>query len=212
MFKVKQILKSVEISSLEARRPATCSRDPAVLLDKRIYSTEIDLNGSREQVAGRRNLKCQQTLFKGLLFLMLINVSQALLAEDTENTPSYQRIPLLTLEVKKYSEMEMKLRDALLNGDMKIVNLLLSPTFEERNKNNPGIPIPKEGWISQQLKNKTLANQSIEQMAVHKLGDVNIVSYLIKSNNSCDNKIFIVDVWQQKDDHDLLIVRYKSSL
>jgi len=48
-------------SSVKARRPATCSRDPAILLDFQ------DRNGSREQVAGRRSLNSQQELEKDIL-------------------------------------------------------------------------------------------------------------------------------------------------
>ncbi len=64
-------LKSVGSAFRGARRPVACSQDPEILLYKQTYHTEIDRNGSREQVAGRRNLKCQQTLgFACLLFLV----------------------------------------------------------------------------------------------------------------------------------------------
>jgi len=55
-------LGSVDNSFSEALRPATCSRDQENLLNAQHYCTEIDRSGSREQVAGRRHLKCQQPL------------------------------------------------------------------------------------------------------------------------------------------------------
>jgi len=56
------VLGAVDNSYLEGRRPATCSRDPEISLNAQAYCTELDRNGSREQVAGRRNLNRQQIL------------------------------------------------------------------------------------------------------------------------------------------------------
>ena len=50
------ILGSVDNSTSDAQRPATCSRDPVIRLNAQAYCTESDRNGSREQVVGRRNL------------------------------------------------------------------------------------------------------------------------------------------------------------
>ena len=47
-------LGAVDNSSSEALRPATCSRDPEILLNAQHYCTEIDRSGSRGQAAGRR--------------------------------------------------------------------------------------------------------------------------------------------------------------
>jgi len=55
-------LGSVDNSYSEGLRPATRSRDPEILLNAQRYRTEIDRSGSREQVAGRRDPNCQQTL------------------------------------------------------------------------------------------------------------------------------------------------------
>jgi len=55
-------LGSVDNSSSEGLRPATCSRDPEILLNAQHDCTEIDRAGSREQVAGRRDSNCQQPL------------------------------------------------------------------------------------------------------------------------------------------------------
>ena len=59
-----EIVGSVDNSSSEGLRPATCSRDPEILLNAQHDCTEIDRAGSREQVAGRRDSNGQQTLFK----------------------------------------------------------------------------------------------------------------------------------------------------
>ena len=57
-----KMLGRVDNSSSEGLRPATRSRDPEILLHAQAYCTELDRTGSREQVAGRRDLNCQQTL------------------------------------------------------------------------------------------------------------------------------------------------------
>ena len=55
-------LGCVDNSSSEGLRPATCSRDPEILLNTQHDCTETDRSGSREQVAGRRDLNCQHAL------------------------------------------------------------------------------------------------------------------------------------------------------
>jgi len=59
----------VDNSYIEDRRPATCSRDPEILLNAQHYCTEMDRSGSREQAEGRRDLNCQQNLVTHNLFL-----------------------------------------------------------------------------------------------------------------------------------------------
>ena len=64
-------LGRVDNSSSEGLRPATCSRDPEILLNTQHDCTETDRSGSREQVAGRRDLNCQHALMShgaGVLF------------------------------------------------------------------------------------------------------------------------------------------------
>ena len=58
----KNHLGRVDNSLFERLRPAACPRDPEILLHAQAYCTELDRTGSREQVAGRRDLNCQQTL------------------------------------------------------------------------------------------------------------------------------------------------------
>ena len=55
-------LRAVDNSLSEALRPATCSQDPGILMNKQTFCNKSAPNRSREQVAGRRNMKCQQTL------------------------------------------------------------------------------------------------------------------------------------------------------
>jgi len=59
---IESHLRTVYSSSPESLRPATCSRDPEILINTQDYCTEIERNGSREQVAGRRELDGQPTL------------------------------------------------------------------------------------------------------------------------------------------------------
>ena len=56
------LIGCVDNSSSEGLRPATCSRDPEILLNTQHDCTETDRSGSREQVAGRRDLNCQHAL------------------------------------------------------------------------------------------------------------------------------------------------------
>ena len=56
------LLGRVDNSLFERLRPAACPRDPEILLHAQAYCTELDRTGSREQVAGRRDLNCQQAL------------------------------------------------------------------------------------------------------------------------------------------------------
>ncbi len=56
------ILGRVDNSLFERLRPAACPRDPEILLHAQAYCTELDRTGSREQVAGRRDLNCQHAL------------------------------------------------------------------------------------------------------------------------------------------------------
>ena len=58
----EKILGRVDNSFFERLRPAACPRDPEILLHAQAYCTELDRTGSREQVAGRRDLNCQQAL------------------------------------------------------------------------------------------------------------------------------------------------------
>jgi len=55
-------LEDIDNLSFESRSPATCSRDPELFLNTQEYCRDSDRNGSREQVAGRRIMNCQQTL------------------------------------------------------------------------------------------------------------------------------------------------------
>ena len=69
------MLGSVDNSSFEALRPAASPRDPEILLNAQHSCTEIDRAGSREQVAGRRDLNCQQPLVMSKQFLMKFKTS-----------------------------------------------------------------------------------------------------------------------------------------
>ncbi len=56
----------VDNSSFEDLPPVACPWDPEILLNAQHYGPEIDRYGSREQVVGRRDRNCQQTLVYGL--------------------------------------------------------------------------------------------------------------------------------------------------
>ncbi len=70
-------LRSFDNSSSKPRRPAACSRDPEILRNNQDYCTGVDRNGSRGQAAGRRELNCQQTLLKIMMFTGLFFTAHA---------------------------------------------------------------------------------------------------------------------------------------
>lgn len=128
-------------------------------------------------------------------------------AEST-HAPS-KSIQTVTLLVKKYGDLEKALQAAILQNDMKKINTLLAPDFEERKVDNPNSPIPKEDWINLKLKESNLQSYNIQQIAVRELGNILIVSYLLVSDKN--NAIFVVDVWKRELENSKLMARYSSA-
>lgn len=140
------------------------------------------------------------------LFASFISIQ----SDASENT---LRIPTVTILVKQYADLENNLQQAILNNNKKALNEMLANDFEERDGSNPNNPIPKEMWI-----NKMLSQQHsmyrMEQIAVRDFGNIRMISFLLipkQPNKQIDNKgLFIVDVWQNTDEHNQLLIRYST--
>ncbi len=74
LHRLTHILGLVNNSPSEGLRPATCSRDPEILLNVKDGGPETDQSGSREQVAGRRNSNYKQSLINiGLIAILSLS-------------------------------------------------------------------------------------------------------------------------------------------
>ena len=126
-------LWSVDIPPYEALRPVACPRDPEILLHAQAYCTEIDRARSRGQAAGRRDLKCQQTLVLATsnpgkiseLQAMLPSfrcVSQASLGIDDANETGLSFIENAILKARHASQISQ--RPALADDSGLVVDAL----------------------------------------------------------------------------------------
>jgi hypothetical protein len=82
---------------------------------------------------------------------------------------------------------------------------LLSEDFELRAGPAPGVPTPRDAWLRRQLGDRQVT-YSIEQMAVHDLGNIAVVSFL--GRRKAGGNLFFVDVWVSAPDAWKLSVRY----
>lgn len=118
-------------------------------------------------------------------------------------------VPIMTLLVKKYSELENALQLAITQKDRQKISLFLAPDFEERLAQHPISPIAREDWIHSKLTQKQDTFFHIEQMAVREVGNSMIVSYLLKTTRQKTGQ-FIVDIWQEKPQYSQLLARYSK--
>jgi hypothetical protein len=149
-----------------------------------------------------RKVKCRLFLL-GVIFFTSLNVFA-----DESPIKVIHPIRTVTLWVKKYSELEMQLDEAVLNRNRNKMQQLLSDDFEERKGNNPNSPIPKEEWIDIQAKQSIKNVPALQQMAVRKLENIYIVSYLSITKENVST--FRVDVWKENASENQLMIRYSS--
>src|SRR6185437_13528902 len=100
--------------------------------------------------------------------------------------------------VKKYSELETLLNEAIVQKNGNKIQQILSDDFEERKGNNPNSPIPKKDWIQIKMKQPIKNVRIIQQMAVRKFDNIYIVSYLSINKENPSEFSFIVDVSKEK--------------
>lgn len=144
------------------------------------------------------------------LCISLFHFTNTAIAENV-NQPNIP-IPMVTLLVKKYGDLEKSLQIAILQSDFKQINAYLSPDFEERNGDNPNSPVPKEIWIQSEIKKENKEKHFIQQMAVRELDNIFIVSFLSVSRSTLNKDAFIVDVWKRIGIRSELMARYSTSL
>jgi ketosteroid isomerase-like protein len=123
-----------------------------------------------------------------------------------------ERIPTVTRTVKIFTELESAISASIQRGDAAALQKALSDDFELRAGAQPGTPTPREEWVRSLLA-KPLAPTRIEQMAVHDMGDVAVVSFLETATGKRDpaRDIFVVDVWKRAGDTWRLAIRYASA-
>ncbi|HSD00417.1 MAG TPA: nuclear transport factor 2 family protein [Casimicrobiaceae bacterium] len=131
-----------------------------------------------------------------------------LLAVPTSAQPS--RIPTVTRLVKVFTELEVALDAHARSGDAAALDEALDPSFEMRTGARPGAPVPRDEWV-RQMRASPRSSLRIEQMAVHDLGDVAIVSFRASPATASSGRArFIVDCWKRAGDGWRLAVRYAS--
>ncbi len=111
-------------SPSEGLRPATCSRDPEILSNAKDDGTEIEKFGSREQVAGRRNLNCKQHLDKKTINTLLNLVIEKKAAHSIPyfSCLSKSQLPFKTIE-KKFKQASLKNDIELIHAFLKYFKL-----------------------------------------------------------------------------------------
>lgn len=117
------------------------------------------------------------------------------------------RIPTVTRLVKLFSELEASLVNKAHEPGTTALDALLDPAFEIRAAGQPGTPIPRDEAIRELRASPR--NGRIDQMAVHDLGDVALVSFREVAARSKNNR-FIVDCWKRDGADWKLLVRYAS--
>lgn len=126
------------------------------------------------------------------------------------STPA-TRIPTVTRLVKVFSELETRLA-VEAHGDADRLGESLDPAFEMRVGASPGVPVARDEWISR-ARAAPAAAPRIDQMAVHDLGDVALVSFRETAEGASTGAArahFIVDCWKREGNRWKLAVRYLS--
>jgi ketosteroid isomerase-like protein len=121
------------------------------------------------------------------------------------------RIPTVTRWVKVFTELELSLASSVRGRDDAALQKILADDFELRTGAMPGTPTPRAEFIHQSLVTGD-ASFTIEQMAVHDLGDNAVVSFLQAARSGGKRvparDIFVVDVWKRSGDDWRLAIRY----
>ena len=114
-------------------------------------------------------------------------------------------VPMLTRLVQQFTDSEKEVVSALKENNQTTLRKLVADDFELRNSNTIGEPVPRELWLNQSVKAAKNYSSTFEQMAVHDLSDVAVVSFQWQSQS-------IVDVWVKQQEQWVLKIRYVSSL
>ena len=147
------------------------------------------------------------------LFLLLACVAclASPLGQAADEPQPQARIPTVTRWVKVFTELELSLASSVRGRDDSALQKILADDFELRTGAMPGTPTPRAEFIRQSLAPGD-ASFTIEQMAVHDLGDKALVSFLQTARSGGKRvparDIFVVDVWKRSGDEWRLAIRY----
>jgi hypothetical protein len=127
--------------------------------------------------------------------------------------PAPGRIPTVTRLVKLFTGLEMDLVARTHAKDLSALDALLDPSFELRAGDAPGMPVPRDAWIRDARAASSREPPRIEQMAVHDLGNVALVSFREVIAGARKSKVnrFIVDCWKRDGNEWKLLIRYAST-
>ena len=142
-----------------------------------------------------------------LLIVLLLAIPAMTLAAGTDQP----HIPTVTRLVALFTTLETNLLTALDRHDSKTAQRLLAADFEQRSAARPGDPTPRADWLHRVMADMHAAS-SIEQMAVHDLGDTATVSFLwrVDAGAATQRDVFVVDVWRHVRGDWLLQTRYAA--
>ncbi len=98
-------------------RPATCSLDPEILTNAITISDNKDLIRSREQVAGRRDMKCQHTLLFIFFILISTNIFAAINTQYPGCSPNDATAAELSTEPLKYYPAQIPLNKQAIEAN-----------------------------------------------------------------------------------------------
>lgn len=119
------------------------------------------------------------------------------------------QVPLMTRLVKLFLEREIALFEAEAARDRATLERLLAPDFEQRDAAAPGRPQPRAAWLAARAGAAVDSDISLEQMAVHDLGESALVSFVARPQPGAP--LFVVDLWRRSGDDWRLQVRYRSA-
>jgi len=115
------------------------------------------------------------------------------------------RIPTVTRLVKLFLDREEMLSAAMRAGDMASLERTLTDDFELRAGARAATPIARADFLRDVACNLP-ASGAANQMAVHDLGSIAIVSFM--QGDDVKRAIFVVDVWRQSGTDWKLAIRY----
>ncbi len=152
------------------------------------------------------------TLVSALGLLLVVGAVDPACAAGDE--PAASRIPTVTRTVKIFTELESAISSGVQRRDAAALQKMLSEDFELRVGALPGNPTPRAQWIDGVL-SEPFAPTRIEQMAVHDLGNIAVVSFLasaaVAGKHDPGKDVFVVDVWKRAADTWQLAIRYASA-
>jgi hypothetical protein len=157
---------------------------------------------------GRHGRKAASAAFvvAGLVSLL----ASALPARAADTPPTGGRIVTMTRGMKVFGDAEYALIQALAAKDKAALDALVDETFEQRGGPNPGEGVPRDEWLPKAQAESSNGDR-ITQMAVHDMGELALVSFLLQRPGKGD--AFVVDVWKKQagSDKAVLQIRYFSA-